>query len=174
MHERIEAYAQAMLAVARAENRLTDVEDEVFQFARTVERSEELRMALTDPGLPLARKLAVIEDLMGGRALQTSVSLVTLVVSSGHAGEMTTIVDRFVELAAAERSEEVAEVRTAIPLDDDQKARLGAALAQRTGKRIEVKVIIDPSVLGGISTRIGDTVIDGSIRHRLDQLKEAI
>ena len=174
MHERIEAYARAMLEVARAENRLTDIEDEVFQFARTVERSEELRMALTDPGLPLARKLAVIEDLMGGRALQTSVSLVTLVVSSGHAGEMTNIVDRFVELAAAERSEEVAEVRTAIPLDDSQKERLAAALAARTGKRIEVKVIVDPSVLGGISTRIGDTVIDGSIRHRLEQLKEAI
>lgn len=174
MSDRIEAYAQAMLSVARFENRLTDIEDEVFQFARTVEASEELRMALTDPALPLGRKLGIIEDLLGQRALQTSVALVTLVVTAGRAGDLSAITDRFVELAAAERSEAVAEVRSAIPLDDDQKERLAAALAQRTGKRIEVKVIVDASVLGGISTRIDDTVIDGSIRHRLDQLKETI
>ena len=174
MSDRIESYAQAMLSVARFENRLTDIEDEVFRFARTVESSEELRLALTDPALPLTRKLAVIEDLLGQRALQTSVALVTLIVSAGHAGEMSAIVDRFVELAAADRSEVVAEVRSAIPLDDDQKTRLATALSSRTGKRVEVKVIVDASVLGGISARIGDTVIDGSIRHRLDQLKETI
>jgi F-type H+-transporting ATPase subunit delta len=131
-------------------------------------------MALTDPALPLTRKLAVIEDIFGARALQTSVALITLVVAAGRTSDLSAVTDRFVELAASERSEAVAEVRSAIPLDEDQKARLAAALAQRTGKNIEVKVIVDESVLGGIATRIDDTVIDGSIRHRLDQLKETI
>ena len=68
----------------------------------------------------------------------------------------------------------MAEVRSAVPLDEGQRARLAAALSQATGKRVEVKVIVDEKVLGGIVARVGDTVIDGTIRHRLEQLKETI
>ena len=68
----------------------------------------------------------------------------------------------------------MAEIRSAIELTDDQRARLGAALEQATGGPVEVKVIVDPTVLGGIVTQIGDTVIDGSVRHRLSQLRETI
>jgi F-type H+-transporting ATPase subunit delta len=68
----------------------------------------------------------------------------------------------------------VGEVRTAIPLDDEQRRRLTEALERATGKKIELKVIVDPSVVGGIVARVGDTVIDGSIRHRLEQLREAL
>lgn len=175
MSERIEAYAQALLEVAKCEGRLTDVEDEVYRFARTLEGNDELRSALTDPALPLTRKVAVIEDLLGGgRALTTSTALATLVVAAGRAGEMTAIADRFVELAAGERDHAVAEVRSAVELSGDQKQRLAAALSKATGKRIDVKVVIDPKVMGGVVARIGDTVIDGSVRYRLEQLKELI
>jgi F-type H+-transporting ATPase subunit delta len=61
-----------------------------------------------------------------------------------------------------------------VPLDESQRTRLAAALSQATGKRVEVKVIVDEKVLGGIVARVGDTVIDGTIRHRLEQLKETI
>ena len=71
-------------------------------------------------------------------------------------------------------STSVAEVRSAVPLDDEQVQRLAEALSQATGKHVEVKVIVDPSVLGGVVARIGDTVIDGTVRHRLDQLEGAI
>jgi F-type H+-transporting ATPase subunit delta len=171
---KVEAYAQAMLEVARAEGVLADIEDDLFRLARTFEGSDDLRMALTDPKLPVERRIAVIDELMGGKALQTSTALAAMLISAGHAGELPAIVDRFVELAVAERSYEVAEVRTAIPLDDKQTERLTAALSKATGKQVEVKVIIDPSVLGGIVARVGDTVIDGSIRHRLEKMKEQL
>ena len=61
-----------------------------------------------------------------------------------------------------------------MPLDGDQEARLARALSQALGKRLEVKVIVDPSVMGGLVARVGDTVIDGSVRHRLDQLREVL
>ena len=61
--------------------------------------------------------------------------------------------------------------RSAIPLDDAQIDRLAAALGQATGKDVEVKVVVDPTVMGGIVARVGDTVIDGTVRHRLEQLK---
>ena len=69
-------------------------------------------------------------------------------------------------------STSVAEVRSAVPLDDAQVQQLAEALARATGKHVEVKVIVDPTVMGGLVATIGDTVIDGTVRHRLEQLKE--
>lgn len=169
-----EAYAKAILEIARANGELAAIEDDLFRFARTFEASEELRLALTDPGLPVERRIAVIEQLMGNKALDASTALVSMVVASGHARELPTIVERFVELAASERDHEVAEVRSAIPLGDDQIQRLAAALSKATGKTVEVKVILDESVLGGLVARVGDTVIDGTIRHRIDEMKEQL
>lgn len=166
-----DAYARALLEVARADGHLGAVEDDLFRFARTLEGSDDLRMALTDPQLPVDRRVAVINELMGAKTLNTSTALVTMIVAAGHASELGEIVDRFVELATAERRHEVAEVRSAIPLDDAQVERLAAALGQATGKDVEVKVVIDPTVMGGIVARVGDTVIDGTVRHRLEQLK---
>jgi F-type H+-transporting ATPase subunit delta len=174
MSHRIEAYARALLEVARAEGVLGEVEDDLFRFARVFESHDELRMALTDPTLPVDRRMAVVEELMGGKALNTSAALAAFIVGIGRAHELPAIVDRFVELAAAERQHEVAEVRSAVPLDEGQRQRLAEALSKATGKRVEVKVIVDETVLGGIIARVGDTVIDGTIRHRLEQLKETI
>lgn len=173
-NDRTEAYARALLEVARAEGMLGEVEDDLFRFARVFEGNDDLRMALTDPGLPADRRMAVVEELMGGKALNVSAALMSFIVGIGRAADIPGIVDRFVELAAAEREHEVAEVRSAVPLDEAQRTRLAAALSQATGKRVEVKVIVDVKVLGGIVARIGDTVIDGTVRHRLEQLKETI
>jgi F-type H+-transporting ATPase subunit delta len=172
--DRVEAYANAFLEVARAEGYLADVEDELYRFARAFESFDELRMALTDHALPAERRVAVIEELMGGKALPASIALAGMVVTAGRAHDLPAIVDRFVGEAAQEREHEVAEVRSAIALDGQQQQRLAAALARATGKQVEVKVVVDPSVLGGIVARVGDVVIDGSIRHRLEQLKEQI
>ncbi|MGI8792380.1 MAG: ATP synthase F1 subunit delta, partial [Acidimicrobiales bacterium] len=99
-------------------------------------------------------------------------ALVSFVVGAGRSRALPDIIDRMVALAAESRSEEVAEVRSAVPLNDDQINRLAAALSKRTGKKVSVKVIVDSKILGGIVAHVGYTVIDGSIRHRLDQLKE--
>lgn len=171
---RVEAYANALLEVSRAEGQLGEIEDELFRFARTFEGSDELRLALTDPALPAQRRVAVVEDLLGAKALQASAALASFVVAAGRAGELPAIVDRFVELSAAERRRAVAEVRSAIALSPEQVDRLRLALNHATGKEVEVKVVVDPTVLGGLVAKVGDIVIDGSIRHRLEQLREQI
>jgi F-type H+-transporting ATPase subunit delta len=171
---RVEAYAQALLEVARVEGHLADVEDELFRFARTYESSDDLRMALSDPSLPAERRVAVVDDLLGPKALRTSAALAEFIVAAGRAGELPEIVDRFVELSAGERRRAVAEVRSAVPLDREQIERLRVALNASTGKDVEVKVIVDTTVIGGIVARVGDVVIDGSVRRRLEQLKERL
>ena len=172
--DRTLAYAEALFAVARAEGTLGEVEDELFRFSQTLQGNDELRGALTDARIPAARRQQIIEDLLGGKASPTTVALVSMVVGTGRARDLPSIIERLVEMSAAEANKEVAEVRSAVPLTEDQLDRLAKALEDATGKQVEVKVVVDPSVMGGIVAQVGDTVIDGSVRRRLDQLKNAL
>ncbi len=170
---RSHAYAGALLAVARSEGNVAEVGDELFRFAQLLETNDELRTTLTDPALPVSRRQQIVEDLLGGKASSTTTSLLSMVVGTGRSRDLTAIIDDLVALSAAEGNRELAEVRSAVALTDDQKQRLTTALETKTGKQIELKVIIDPSVLGGLVTQVGDTVIDGSVKTRLAQLKTA-
>ncbi|HEX4982236.1 MAG TPA: ATP synthase F1 subunit delta [Ilumatobacteraceae bacterium] len=172
---RIDGYARALFEVARAEGTLDEVEDELFRFARTYESSDTLRDALTDEMVPAAMRQKVVEDLLGGgNATPTTVQLVSMVVGSGRGRDLPAIIDSLVQRASSSKNLELAEVRSAVPLTDDQQDRLKAALANATGKQVNLKVVVDPSVLGGIVATVGDTVIDGSVRTRVDQLKSRL
>ena len=171
--DRIDGYAAAILEFARAEGQLETVGDELFRIARTFESSAELRSALTDPRLPTERKQAIISDLLGSRASELSVNLVNFVVGLGHAKELPTIADRLVAKTAEARNRAVAEVRTAVPLDADTVAKLEARLSAATGRSVEAKVVVDPTILGGIVARVGDTVFDGSAKGRLAELRDS-
>ncbi|MCU1397508.1 MAG: atpH [Acidimicrobiales bacterium] len=168
---RIEGYAKALFEIARAEGSLDEVEDELFRFARSYESSDALRNALTDDMIPAAKRQAIVEDLLGGKATPTTTQLVSMVVGSGRGSDLPAIIDVLVARASSSKNLEVAEARTAVALTPDQEDRLRAALANATGKQVNLKVVVDPSVLGGIIATVGDTVIDGSVRTRLDQLK---
>ena len=172
MNEKVAAYATALLTVVRAEGVVERVEDELFKVARTFEGNDQLRSTLTDPAIPVERRAGVVEELLGKRAHPLTTPLTSFIVGAGRAHDLPAIVDAFVAMAAEMRAEAVAEVRTAFPLDADQQARLADALGRATGKKVTVKVVIDPTVLGGIVARVGDTVIDGSVRSRLEQLRE--
>jgi len=174
MADRIDGYAQGIFEIAQAEGALEKVENELFQFSQLFQDNEQLREKLTDQSLPVEKRQAIVEDLLGQKASPLTVNLISFLVGTGRARELPEIVNRLVERAAAERQREVAEVRTAIPIDDEQRRRLTEALEQSTGKQIELKVIVDPSILGGVVARVGDTVIDGTVRRRLDQLRESI
>jgi F-type H+-transporting ATPase subunit delta len=172
--ERITAYAEALLHVAAAEGQLGEVEDELFRFAQALENHDDLRDALTDPHIPASRRQQIVEDLLGERATSTTVALVSLVVGVGRGNDLSKIIHELVEMSARQVNKEVAEVRSAIELTDEQRGRLAAALANALGKEVEVKVIVDPAVLGGLVSQVGDTVIDGSVRHRLAELRESL
>lgn len=171
---RIQGYAAALFQVARAEGALDVVEDELFRFARTLQKETKLREALTDAALPADHRARMVAELLGDKASPHTVNLVRFVVEQGRARELPAIVESLVELAAAERRRAVAEVRSAVPLDGDLRDRLREAIEKATGKSIEVKVIVDPSIIGGLHVRVGDLVFDGTVRRRLQSAKERI
>lgn len=174
MSERIEGYAAAALALATAEGEADRVGQELFAVGQAVQASPDLRDALTDPRLPLDRKEAIVRDVVGAHASRVTVNLVSLFVAQGRGGDIAEIATALAEARAHSAGKALAEVRTAVPLDDATVARLAAALERKTGRPVEVKIIVDPSILGGIVTRVGDTVIDGSVARRMRSLRETL
>src|SRR5690349_7354467 len=112
--ERIEAYADAMFEVARAEGSIGEVEDELFRFARALEGSDQLREALTDPHIPASRRQQIVEDLVGTQATFTTTALISMVVGIGRGRDLPTIIDKLVAKSAAAQDKAVAEVRSAV------------------------------------------------------------
>lgn len=168
----VRGYAQALFAVAEAEGVLERVEDELYGFARAVEQHADLREALTDAALPSENKKAVVAELLGERAHPVTVNALSFVVESGRARELGKIADELASVTAERRHRALAEVRSAVELTAQQRARLTEALSAATGRSVEVKVVVDPSVVGGVMARVGDEVFDGSIASRLDDARQ--
>ncbi len=172
--ELIDGYAEALFTVARAEGALPAVEDELYAFAKALEQNTPLREALTDAALPAENKKSVIGDVLGERANPLTVALLGFVVDAGRAREIPKIVQRLAEVAAGERDHTLAEVRSAVELSDAQRERIAAALSTATGRTIDVKVVVDPSVVGGVVARVGDEIFDGTVATRLVDAKQRL
>jgi F-type H+-transporting ATPase subunit delta len=170
----IGGYAQAMFAVAQAEDVLPQVEDELYAFGKALEQHTNLRESLTDAVLPVENKKAVVEDLLGERAHPITLGLLAFVIDLGRARHIPKIVEELARMASVERNHALAEVRTAVDLTDDQRRRLAEALSRATGRAVDLKVVVDPSVIGGVVARVGDEVFDGSIASRLEDAKQAL
>ena len=170
----VQGYAEALFRVVQAEGELDRVEDEMFRFGKLLEQNNELKQALSDQGIDKQQREKVLDELLADKVSPHTLGLLSFIVTQGRARQLPQILEQLSQLAADARQMVVAEVRTAVPLDDAQQAELAKSLSSATNKKVTVKVIIDPSILGGVVAKVGDTVIDGSIKHRLDQLKEQV
>ncbi len=171
--DRVAAYAAALVAIAQAEDALPRVEDELFTFAKAAEQDPSLRQALTDETLPVDNRQALVRDILGDRAHLVTIHLLSFLIESGRARDLSKIADAFVQIAATSREHVVAEVRTAVSLTDRQRERLEKALSKATGRTVEAKVIVDPTVVGGVIARVDDLVFDGSVSSRLEGARHA-
>lgn len=166
--------AQAAFMAADQASTLTQTESDIFHFGRTVDASAQLQMSLTDPSLSPKVKADVVKDLLSGKASDLTVSVIAYFASNLRGRRVAAVIDLLGDLAAAERNQVVAQVRSVVALDEAQKLRLAAALTKITGKQVSVNVAIDPSVIGGISVKIGQDVIDGSVATRLESARRSL
>ena len=167
-------YAEALFRIVQAEGELETVEDELYRFGKLLESNHELKQALSDKAVDRAERLKLLEDLLADKVSPHTISLLAFVVEQGRARQLPQILDELASLAAEARQSVIAEVRSAVPLDQNQQAQMATALSRATGKKVEVKNLVDPSVVGGVVAKVGETVIDGSVRRRLEQLKEQV
>jgi F-type H+-transporting ATPase subunit delta len=170
----VREYAEALLSIAQAEGELDATIDQLYAFGKGIERDGRVYEALVDPALPAENKRALVSDLLGERANPNVVNAVDFVVRQGRARELPAILDALADLAAERRQHAVAEVRSAVAIDAEQRRRLAEALSRASGRTVEVKVVLDPSVIGGLVARIGDEIFDGSVRTRLEDARERL
>ncbi|MEV4974074.1 F0F1 ATP synthase subunit delta [Streptomyces scopuliridis] len=169
-----ELSATAELTAAQQTGSLDDVEDELFRFGRIVESSPALRSALTDRSATTTAKTGLLDGLLGGRANPATERLVVRLVTRPRGRSLEAGLQTLSRLAAARRDRMVAVVTSAVPLSDGQKQRLGAALARLYGHPMHLNLDVDPEVLGGISVRVGDEVINGTVADRLEEAERRL
>jgi len=166
--------AQATFSAADAQGTLDRVENELFHFGRAVDASAELQMALTDPSLSSGAKSSVVTDLLSAKVDAGTLAVIAYFAGHLRGRQVNSVIDSLSELAAAQRNQVVAEVHSVVALDDNQKARLTAALTKITGRQVKLNVAIDPSVIGGISVKIGEDIIDGTVATRLEDARRSL
>ncbi len=172
--ELLRGYAERVLQELPGSADLDEVEDELFRLARLLDGQPQLRSVLSNVTLPLDGRIRVLEDLLAGKVRPATLRLARFVLRAGRLRDLVGTFEWLVELVAAERGRRVAEARTAVPLDDAEASRLAAALGRLVGRPVEVRVVLDPAVVGGMLVSVGDLRIDGTIRSRLDKLREAL
>lgn len=169
-----DGYAQAFFHVASAEGVLPTVATQLAGFVQAMDSSPDLARALTDQFIPVERRQSVVQHLIGDRAHPVTTNLVSMVVGAGRAKDLPAISTALQASAAQEHGKAAGEVRSAVPLSADQQDRITAAVSKRLGAQVALTFLVDQSVVGGVVTKVGDIVIDGSIRRRLDQLKAVV
>jgi F-type H+-transporting ATPase subunit delta len=162
----------ATAASAAGAGELDNVEDELFRFGRIDGAEPELHAALASPVLPDDRKRGLLDTLLTGKVTAASLRLITQATLHPRGRSLEANLAEYTRLVAAWRQRLIATARVATPLTDSQRQRLRAALAAIYGHGIQLNVVLDPQVVGGISVQIGDEFIDGTLSSRLAALRQ--
>jgi F-type H+-transporting ATPase subunit delta len=169
------AAARSAFAAAEVAGTLDTVEDELFFFTRTVVSDGQLQLALADLTQPAGFREGIVRDLTASRYSDTTVLLLVQVVRSPRGGEsLLDTLEGLQQLAAARRGQVLAEVTSAIALTAEQTERLSAAISRIYGRPVRLNVVVDPTVVGGLSVRVGEELIDGTIATKLEQARRLV
>jgi ATP synthase F1 delta subunit len=168
-YDRIRGFADRVFEQVADPNEVDGIEDDLFRLARIAEQTPSLREALGAGEVPISGRLALLADLIGQQVKPETLWLAGYVLRAGRSQDLAGALDYLVELAAAERGRRVAEVRVAVSLGPDEQDRLVRALTRIVRRPVELRIQIDPSVIGGVKVEVGNT-----IRHRLDQLSDSL
>ncbi|WBQ07411.1 F0F1 ATP synthase subunit delta [Kribbella sp. CA-293567] len=164
---------EADVAYADGQRKLDELEDELFRLDRVVTAERQLNDKLSDRNIAVTARQELIHGLLQGKADPATVRLAERAVDGrgrNFAGSMRS----YQVAAAARRSASIATVRVAAELSEAERTRLAAVLGRQYGRDIQLNVIVDPSVVGGVRVDIGDEVIDGTIAARLDEAQRRI
>jgi F-type H+-transporting ATPase subunit delta len=163
-------YAEAAFETGRAAGTLDAWEKDLATLGAAL-RHPQLRRLMEHPAVPFAEKERVLRKVAGESVATGPMNLLLLMVRRGRPGGIEPMIARFGELLRRERGIALAQVRTALPIDEAQRSAITARLEALTGEQIELSETVDPELIGGIAVRIGDRLYDASVRSRLERLR---
>jgi F-type H+-transporting ATPase subunit delta len=163
-------YAEAAFEIGREDGSLDEWDRDLKRLRGLLEHLD-LGRVVEHPAIPYAEKERLLQRLVGRSVRREPLALVLLMVRRGRPGAVGRMVEHFEELLRRRRGVVRAEVRTALPLDDAQRARIIQRLRALTGEQVEITESVDESLIGGIAVRVGDRLWDASVRNRLERLR---
>jgi len=166
-------YAEAAFELA-TRDRAIDAWGRDLRTAAMLVGDERVARLLDDPSRPFAERSGILDRLLGKRVRPAVVNLVRLLIERGRLELIGAIADEFRRLVNAERGIVTAIVTTAIPLKPAETAAIDKRLRAMTGATVELQVQVDPALIGGLTVRIGDRLIDASVRGRLERLRHQL
>lgn len=171
----IEQFAvEAQAVVADKNNEITKLEDQLFDFARVLIANPELRQALNTSADSDEGKVALLESIVKGKYTNSTINLLRRVVVLRRGRNIDATLAAYSHYVSVRKDRMVAHIRTAVELTSAQQEKLSAALAKEVGKAVQINIEVDPKVLGGISIRYGDEIIDGTVINRLTEASRAL
>ena len=157
--------------MALEENRMDEFFEAVKVVADILRTNEDFGKLMNHPKIMKEDKVKIVEETFGGRIPKEIAGIMTLLVTKGHAAEMISVFDYFINLVKEEKKIGKAHVITAIPLNDKQKEKVEQKLLDTTKyETFEMNYVVDESLIGGMVIRIGDRVVDSSIKTKLYDL----
>ena len=165
-------FAEAAFAVALDSNQL-DAWLEALDQASSIYDNHAAALFLTSPVVPAEKKRAVLAELLPNISPEVG-RFLAILARRDRLELVPEIAQVFRRLLHEHRGIAVAQVTTAVPIDERQKSVIASRLGQRVGKTVILETRVDPSILGGVVAQIGDNVIDGSVRGRLERLRRAL
>jgi len=165
-------YANAMADVALVQGVAEPASKQLHDFGAAYAESTELRTFLASPAVSLEAKHAVLETIVARLGASKIIRNFLFVLTDHRRTQLIPeVVTAFHQVIRYRQGIAEAEISSAIELTGAQKKEMAATLAQLTGKKIEAKYALDPALLGGVVVRIGDTIYDGSLRSRLNEMR---
>ena len=160
--------------VADKNNELDQVEAQLFNFAQLLTANPELRQALNTAADSDAGKISLLESIVKGKYANSTLNLLRRVVVLRRGRNIDATLAAYSHYVAARRNRIVAHVKTAVELNAAQQQNLITALGKAIGKSVHINIEVDPKVLGGLSIRYGDEIIDGTVINRLAEASRAL
>lgn len=162
-------YAEAIVSLAR-ESRSFEAWDEALGRLALAFENPQAKSILLNPGVPDGEKRATMDEIVGD-TFPAAINLIQVLIAHRRVKEIPAIYQHFTEAWLAEQGLAVAYVTTAEPVSPEDERAIRTQLAKLTGKQIELRLLIDPDIIGGIVARVGDSLYDGSVRTKLRALR---
>lgn len=167
-------YAKALFEVAKERDQLEKVGQELKEVLQLLEGEPQLARFLYHPVIPKKAKKAFFEEALAERLSEALYRLIQLMIDKDRLVELADVSRYYAQEVNRERGVLEAEITTATALDEAKREGLKKVLAEKTGKAIDLRYAVNPSLLGGITIKIGDLIMDGSIRGKLSRFERLL
>jgi F-type H+-transporting ATPase subunit delta len=170
----VNAYASSLHELGRAAGESLELEGQVTGVLDLLDRNAELCEFLANPLVANEGKAAALDALLKGKIGPLLRHFLLFLAEQGNGGHFRKIAEAFFQIAGTRAAHTAAELTSAVPLSAEKVEAIEAAMSARLNRAVKFHVRVDPRVIGGVSARVGDIVIDGTVSHRLEQLREAL